>query len=444
MEKELHSFKDFNLNPQLYNALEANNLIIPTEIQRKVIPQVLSGQDIIGIAQTGTGKTAAFALPILRKLNYAQGDDARALILAPTRELAKQISDHVKMLGENTSLRVVCAYGGTGIKPQVDAILAGVDIIVATPGRFLDLNKEGCINGKKLSTIVLDEADKMMDMGFMPQLRKVQEIIPMKRQNLLFSATFPQKVEHLAEEFLDFPNKIEVTPESTPVETVRQLVYHTPNLRAKIDLLAHLYEKDEAMKKILIFTRTKTTADNVYKFFHRKLNENVRVIHSNKGQNTRLNAIKDFSEGDIEVLVATDISARGIDVKDITHVINFEVPLLYEDYIHRIGRTGRAGKKGIAITFANESESMHVNNIEKLIKMKLHHRKMPDDIKIQETPFDEKQDIARDIDIQKRKADPDFKGAFHEKKRKFPKPSKNKKTGGKGSNNKGGKPKGKR
>jgi ATP-dependent RNA helicase RhlE len=263
---------------------------------------------------------------------------------------------------------------------------------------------------------VLDEADRMLDMGFMHQLRKIFEVIPSKRQNLLFSATFPAKVEKLAEEFLEFPVKVETTPQIMAAAQVEQELYHVPNIKTKIHLLTHLLSDRATFQRVMIFTRTKDAANDVFKFIERKQMGPVRVIHSNKGQNTRINAMNEFKMGGIRILVSTDVSSRGIDVTNVSHVINFDVPMLYEDYIHRIGRTGRAFQTGKAITFVTEAERYHVNKIEELMREKIRVCKLPEGVEIEETPLAEAQQIAKEIDRQKRYEDPEFRGAFHERK----------------------------
>lgn len=414
-----NTFRQFDLNKQLLTAIDELGYTEPTEIQQKAIPLVMQGHDVLGIAQTGTGKTAAYLLPILMKVKYAQGIDTRALILAPTRELAMQISEAAHQLAGHTDLRIVALYGGLGPKTQIENLAKGVDIIVATPGRFMDLYLLGNIVTKSLQFLVLDEADKMMDMGFMPQIRRILEIIPRKRKNLLFSATFEPRVEKLSEEFLEAPVKVEVTPSATAAATISQSLYELPNFKTKINMIGYLLEHTE-MPRVMIFCRTKTVADNVYKFIERKVlgASQVRVIHANKGQNTRINAVDDFKAGNIKVLVSTDVAARGIDINAVSHVVNFDVPLIYEDYVHRIGRTGRAKASGEAITFMLPSELYHVQKIEGIIKTKIPLANIPKAVKIEETPFIETQQILREIDEQKKKADPDFKGAFHEKKAK--------------------------
>jgi ATP-dependent RNA helicase RhlE len=410
------SWNEFKLNKQLFDAIAEAGFESPTEIQQKCIPLVLGGQHVIGIAQTGTGKTAAYMLPLLMKIRYAQGSDVRALILVPTKELVVQVAAQAAALAKYTDLRIVEIYGGVGAKTQIERIQAGTDLLIATPGRFLELYQRNELITKQIKTLVLDEADRMMDMGFMPQLRKIFEVIPSKRQNVLFSATFPEKVERLANEFLDFSVRVEITPPATVATQVVQELYYVPNGATKINFLEHLLNTHPEFSRVMIFTRTKDVANNIYKYLDRKHLGPVKVIHSNKGQNTRINAMNDFKEGKLRILVSTDVASRGIDVTNVTHVINFDVPILYEDYVHRTGRTGRAFQEGKAITLATEAERYHIDKIEKIIREKISIKKLPKNIEVAETPYAEAQLMAREIDRQKRYEDPEFKGAFHEKK----------------------------
>jgi ATP-dependent RNA helicase RhlE len=414
---EITSFEQFDLNRQLLNAIAEAGYTEPTPIQQKTIPLSLGNHDVLGIAQTGTGKTAAYLLPLLMKVKYAQGHNPRALILAPTRELVMQINEALSQLAKYTDLRHLALYGGLGPKSQIETLRKGVDIIVATPGRLMDLYRSGELVLKEIRTMVMDEADKMMDMGFMPQIRSILEVIPSKRQNLLFSATFGGRVERLSGEFLEAPIKVEVTPQASTATMVNQILYEVPNFRTKINLVEHLVSKEE-FQRVIIFARTKGTADNIYKFLARKVLDpaNVRVIHANKGQNTRINAMEAFREGNIKVLVSTDVAARGIDIAEVSHVINFDVPLIYEDYVHRIGRTGRANHTGEAITFMTMAEEYHIQKIERIIRMTIPREPIPRTVEQTETPAEEQQAMLREIDDQRRKEDPTFLGAFHEKK----------------------------
>jgi ATP-dependent RNA helicase RhlE len=412
------SFDDFKLNKQLLNAVAELGYETPTDIQQKAIPLITAGHDVLGIAQTGTGKTAAYLLPILMKVKFAQGKHPRALILAPTRELAMQIDDAITQLSPYLDIRHTAIYGGVGPKTQIETVQQGLDILVATPGRLMDIYLKGELVLKELKTLVLDEADKMMDMGFMHQIRNILEVIPTKRQNLLFSATFPEKVEKFSDEFLEFPVRVEVAPQATPTETIQQILYEVPNVKTKAHLLEKLLDNTN-FTRLIVFTRTRQTAENIFRFLDRKLSsEEIRVIHANKGQNTRINSMDAFKEGSVRVLVATDVAARGIDVSMVSHVINFDVPIVYEDYVHRIGRTGRANNAGVAITFMTRSEAYHIEQIEKLIRMQIPKEPMPEGVEIYETPFEESQEMAMEIDRQKKYNNPDYKGAFHEKKAK--------------------------
>jgi ATP-dependent RNA helicase RhlE len=408
---------DFKLNKQLLDAVVEAGFENPTEVQEKCIPLVLGGQQVIGIAQTGTGKTAAYLLPILMKAKFAQGTDPRVLILVPTKELVVQVAAQVAVLSKFTDLRTVHLYGGVGPKTQIENIKKGVDIIVATPGRLLEIYQRNELVVKYIKTLVLDEADRMLDMGFMPQLRKIFEIIPSKRQNLLFSATFPHRVERLSQEFLEFPVRIEITPPATVPTKVEQELYWVPNFITKINFLGYLLSDREKFNRVMVFARTKEAANNIFKFLERKGYGPAKVVHSNKGQNSRINAVNEFKEGKLRILVSTDVASRGIDVTNVSHVINFDVPIVYEDYVHRIGRTGRAFQSGKAITLVTDSEKYHIDKIQKIIREQIPVKKLPAEIELADTPREEAQDMAREIDRQKRYEDPEFKGAFHDKKR---------------------------
>jgi ATP-dependent RNA helicase RhlE len=415
MSKQNSEFDIFKLNPQLLKAIEEIGYQSPTPVQLQTIPLISAGHDVLGIAQTGTGKTAAYMLPLLMKIKYAQGMFCRAMIMVPTRELVVQVENNARSFAKYLDIRIVSIYGGTGTKSQIEDIEKGIDIIICTPGRFLDLYRKGHINTREIKTMVLDEADKMMDMGFMPQIREILEKIPIKRQNVLFSATFAEKVEKLASEFLEHPQKVEVSPQATPAETVSQFYYKVPNFLTKINLLQYLLHNNE-LTKVIIFVRTKETANNVFKFIDRKIDKSVRIIHSNKAQQTRLNAMRDFKEGDIRILVSTDVSARGHDISYVSHVINFDLPMAYEDYVHRIGRTGRAANEGTAISFLNEAECMHFRKIEKMIRQNVEEKDWPAEVQVMPTGKEERKSIEMEIDKIKRAENPDFKGAFHEKK----------------------------
>ncbi|MBK6399105.1 MAG: DEAD/DEAH box helicase [Bacteroidetes bacterium] len=416
MSEESVDFLDFKLNKQLWSAIADAGYETPTEIQAKAIPLILAGNDVVGVAQTGTGKTAAYLIPLIMKIKYAKGTDPRALIVVPARELALQVHESIKMLAKYTDLRSVALVGGVGTKSQKDALAEGVDIVVATPGRLMDMYLPGFLKLKLLQVFIMDEAERLLDMGFRLQIGRMLEVMPRKRQNLLFSATWNEKVQQVSEDFLLSPTVIRINPEVKTVKSVSQVVYFTPNLRTKINLLDH-FIKDEKYRKMIIFCKTKTTATNIYKYLDRKYGEeSVRVVHGNKDQNTRINAIKLFKEEKIRFLVATDVAARGIDIEDVSHVFNFEVPLVYEDYIHRIGRTGRAQKIGDSITFCAPNDEYHLKKIQKLIGDKIPVAQIPVEVEILPTPYEEEQVMRRQIDDQRKREDPEFQGAFHDKK----------------------------
>lgn len=421
------NFSDLKLTRQFLNAIEGLGYEKPTPVQCKTIPVIHSGQDVIGIAQTGTGKTAAYLLPLLRKLSYAQFDAPRVLVFVPTRELAIQVEEMAGALAAYTDLRIAAIFGGKGKTEQRDKIIAGLDILIATPGRFMDLYLEGSIVLKKVNTLVLDEADRLMDMGFLPQLQSILEVIPRKRQNLLFSATFSARVEELSGEFLEFPVKIQIAPEQITTDTIAQFYYRVPNFKTKLVLLEELLTDEEKYARVLIFTRSKTTAENLGRYLQRRNPDEVRILHSNKGQQSRINAYEAFKKGELRILVATDVAARGIDVTEVSHVINFELSNNYNNYVHRVGRTGRAEKLGIAVSLVNKAEEYHLARIEELIGKKVTEIELPSHITPQPFLPEEEQEIDRELDLQKQKDDPAYRGAFHFKKSASEK--KKKKTG---------------
>jgi len=410
------TFDKFGIGKSILKSLDEIGFVEPTPIQELAIPVIKSGQDVLGIAQTGTGKTAAYLIPLLMKLVKAEGEDPRALILVPTRELAIQVGEDIEELTQYTNIRSAAVFGGIGWTKHAELVAPGVDIVVATPGRLWDLYTIGALRLKKIKTLVIDEADRMLDMGFMPQLNQLFEVIPPKRQNLLFSATFSDKVELISNEFLTFPARVEVAPSATTVDKVEQYFYRLPNFRSKLNLINFLLKDTETYKRVILFCATKENAELVFKVLDRKTEGEVRVLHSNKAQNTRINAIQSFKEGNVRVLISTDVSARGIDVSLISHVINFDLPTNYEDYVHRIGRTARANHDGIAISFLKPDEEFHLVNIEKLIRMELTELPIPEGVEVVESSRSEMQEIAREMDRQKKLDDTGFKGAFHEKK----------------------------
>ncbi len=362
------SFSVLGLDPKVLQAVKEAGYTEPTPIQLAAIPPILAGQDLIGIAQTGTGKTAAFTLPMLTKLASVLGDGrqrgTRALVLAPTRELALQIEENVKAYGKHLPFRVACIFGGVGEHPQINALRTGTHLIIACPGRLMDLMQRRYADFSQLQYLVLDEADRMLDMGFLPSIRQIVRSLPQKRQTLLFSATLSKEIETLTHEFQRAPKLIQIGRRSNPAETVTQLVYEVPK-HLKTALLVHLL-KDPAMNMVLVFSRMKHAADRLARQFE-QAGIKTATLHSNRSQNQRLKALKDFKDGIVRVLVATDIAARGIDVDGISHVVNYDFPMHSEDYVHRIGRTGRAHAVGDAISFVTNEDHGELRALERFI-----------------------------------------------------------------------------
>lgn len=362
-------FKNLGLIEPILKALIAQGYTTPTPIQQQAIPLVLQKKDLLGVAQTGTGKTAAFGIPIIQILSeQKQKRGIRSLILTPTRELAIQIEESLSAYGKYTGISQTVIFGGVSQINQVKTLRRGIDILVATPGRLLDLMDQGHIDLSHLEIFVLDEADRMLDMGFIHDVKKVIKKLPSKRQTLFFSATMPSEIQNLANELLKNPSKVEVTPPSSTVDKIEQSLYFT-NKPDKQKLLLHLLEENK-ISTALVFTRTKHGADKVVKFLS-KAEIRSAAIHGNKSQNARQNALKNFKSGNLNVLVATDIAARGIDIDELTHVFNFDLPNVPETYVHRIGRTGRAGNTGIAISFCAPEERTELRDIERLAKIKI-------------------------------------------------------------------------
>ncbi|WP_280551604.1 DEAD/DEAH box helicase [Halomonas sp. 25-S5] len=371
------TFSDLGLRAELLRAVEAQGYTTPTPIQLKAIPAVLEGGDLLASAQTGTGKTAGFTLPMLQRL--ADGPrptkrQVRALVLTPTRELAAQVGESVADYGRHLTLKSHVIFGGVGQQPQVDAIRAGLDVLVATPGRLLDLHQQKHVDLSKVEILVLDEADRMLDMGFIHDIKKILRVLPEKRQNLLFSATFSNEIQALAGKLLDDPAMIEVARRNTTAELVDQAIYRVDREK-KRDLLAHLITEHD-WQQVLVFTRTKHGANRLAEQLS-KQDIPAMAIHGNKSQSARTKALAAFKTGDLQVLVATDIAARGLDIEELPHVVNFELPNVAEDYVHRIGRTGRAGSEGKAVSLVCVDEHGLLKGIERLIKRDLEKRIEP-------------------------------------------------------------------
>ncbi len=361
-------FDELGLAPEILRAVSDKGYDNPTAIQIEAIPPILQGRDAIGCAQTGTGKTAAFTLPILHRFRSGRSPTLRALVLVPTRELAAQVSQSIRAYGRYVKIRTEVVFGGVPINPQTAALRSGVDILVATPGRLLDHMRQGHVRFQQLEVLVIDEADRMLDMGFIPDVRTILKSLPARRQTLFFSATMPDPIQRLANEILNQPQMIKVAGQGTPADGIRQVVYPVDAAR-KRDLLLHLIEK-EKMDHVLVFTRTKHRANHLARQLE-KCGKRVAALHGNKTQAARTRALEGFRSGEIQVLVATNIAARGLDVRGISHVVNYEFPEVPEDYVHRVGRTARAECTGDAISLMSPPERENLREIERLIGSKI-------------------------------------------------------------------------
>lgn len=416
---EESGFEKFKLNKQLNNALNELGITTPTPIQEKSLPTILAGKDVVGIAQTGTGKTFAFLLPIIRNMKYSDQRQPRAMILVPTRELVVQVVEQIDLLTEFISLRSLGVYGGTNINTQKQNIHDGCDILVATPGRLFDLVMTGVLRLKDVKTLVIDEVDEMLDLGFRPQIVSLLELIPEKRQNLLFSATITPEVEKLINDYFRNPIKIEAAPSGTPLEKINQQVYNAENFNTKVNLLMHLVEDAEKFSKVLVFMSSKKLADKLEERLEEVYPEQIGALHSNKSQNYRLRKVQEFKDGTVRILVATDLVSRGVDIQDVTHVINFDLPDYPENYIHRIGRTGRAEQKGEAISFVSEEDKVFQQHIEGLMKQSIPVLDFPEEVEITdeliEEELPEEKFTGASIKVKRRT---DIGPAFHEKKQK--------------------------
>ncbi|ANE51493.1 DEAD/DEAH box helicase [Flavisolibacter tropicus] len=412
-------FKDFNLNKRLVNALDDMGYSTPTPIQEHAFSVAMSGADVCGIAQTGTGKTIAYLLPLLNQWKYNKDKDPQILVLVPTRELVTQVVETVKQLSTYLSLDVKGIYGGVNMNTQRLELQDGCDVLVATPGRLYDLAVVGAFKVKTIKKLVIDEMDEMLNLGFRTQLKNIMDLLPQRRQNLLFSATLIEEVEEILSEFLNNPVRVEAAPAGTPVEGVEQTAYEVPNFYTKVNLLKLLLTEDDTMRKVLVFTASKSQADQLWEELESGLDEPFGLIHSNKEQNYRFNTVKQFKQGIYRVLIATDIVARGIDIAEVTHVINFDLPDQPESYIHRIGRTGRAEAKGIAISFITEKDAKAREAIEDLMKFSIPVSPLPEHLEISTRLTEDEipKVYVKEIEIKLPKKE-ERGPAFHEKKEK--------------------------
>ncbi|MFA5044814.1 MAG: DEAD/DEAH box helicase [Paludibacter sp.] len=376
------NFIDLNLNTPLINALNDLGLTQPTTIQERAFPVIMSGRDMVGIAQTGTGKTIAYLLPCLRQWKFTKEKHPQILIVVPTRELVVQVVEQVEKLTTYMNVRVVGVYGGVNMIRQTPLVVAGVDVLVATPGRLLDLTLNGSLKLKSVKRFIIDEVDEMLNLGFRPQLIRVIDLLPVKRQNLMFSATISEDLKDLVHDFFVEPLEIEAAPTGTPLENIKQIGFKVPNFFTKVSLLKYLMLNNIEFSKVLVFTSTKKLADALYEEIAPEFIDQIGLIHSNKSQNNRFEALRNFKEGNDRMLIATDIVARGLDISDVSHVVNFDVPEVAENYMHRIGRTGRADKNGVSITFITKSDAAYRTNIELLMNRKIPIVKMPEEVEV--------------------------------------------------------------
>ena len=412
-------FSDLNLSAPLLNAVNDLGYRQPTTIQQKVFSVMMSGADVCGIAQTGTGKTIAYLLPCLRQWKFSKDIAPQILIVVPTRELVVQVVETIKKLTTYMSVETVGIYGGVNINVQKLAVAKKIDILVATPGRLFDLAMNGSLKLKSIKKLVIDEVDEMLNLGFRTQLKNIIELLPARRQNLVLSATLTEDVEKIIKEYFNSPVFVEAAPAGTPLENIMQLCYDVPNFNTKVNLLKYLLEHDKTMTKVLIFASGKAQADLLFESLAAEYDGTIGVIHSNKEQNHRFNTVKQFKEGNYKYIIATDIVARGIDIAEVTHVINFELPTAPESYIHRIGRTGRAEKKGIAISFATPAEAKQKTAIEELMKYEIPILPLPEEVEISNIlTEDEKPKVfMKEVQVKVPKAE-ERGPAFHEKSAK--------------------------
>lgn len=417
----MNSFEELNLSKPLQNAVDDLGLSVPTPIQQAAFPVIMSGRDVVGVAQTGTGKTFAYLLPILRLLPFSKQLNPRVLILVPTRELVVQVAEEAEKLSKYINNRILSIYGESNINRQKEAAVEGVDIVVATPGRLYDLAVSRALQLKSVQKLVIDEVDVMLDLGFRHQLINIFDILPQQRQHVLFSATMTEEVDELINEFFKNPERITIAASGTPLENIRQELYRLPNFYSKVNLLKHLLNNTETYAKVLIFVNNKKTADLLFELLDEKFNGQIGVIHSNKTQNYRLRNIEEFNEGGIRILITTDVMSRGLDIASVSHVINVDTPQFPENYIHRIGRTGRAEKQGNAIVLTSEKETGFLQQIENLMQMKIPESAIPEGVVMSQELLPEERPVVKEIynPIKRNKNDEDAPGpAFHEKKEK--------------------------
>ncbi len=387
----MSTFQDFNLSKMIANAIADLGFTTPTPIQKEAYPVILSGRDVIGIAQTGTGKSLAYLLPILQELKFSEQVSPRVLIIAPTRELVIQLVENIKDICKYKNLRALGVYGGTNINTQALEVAKGCDVLVATPGRLFDLAVSRAVKLKTIQKLVLDEIDVLLDLGFRVQLQNIFDLLPERRQNIMFSATMTDEVEALIQDIFFNPIKIQIAASGEPLKNIEQTSYFVPNYYTKVNLLSHLLNNKEEFHKVLVFVTSKKMANDLYDLMNEE-HSGVGVIHGNKDQNYRNEMIQKFDGGNVRILIATDVIARGVDLDKLSHVINFDTPSFPENYIHRIGRTGRAEQKGKSIIFFTEKEEYDKKEIENLMKYEIPEMDWPEGVKISRRLTIEEQD----------------------------------------------------
>lgn len=414
----MSKFEDINLNKQLRNAISDLGFEKQTPIQEETYSKILGGKDLVGIAQTGTGKTLAYCLPLLQELSYSKQNNPRILILVPTRELVAQVVETLKGLTEYITCRIVGVYGGTNMNTQKEWLQEGADIVVATPGRLYDLALCRALQLKGIKKVVIDEVDVMLDLGFRYQLTNIFELLPNKKQNIMFSATMTEDVSDLIDSFFKKPEKVQIALSGTPLDNILQTKYAVPNYYTKENLLRHILSDKDEMRKVLVFVSSKKIADRLYEAMSEFYLSELAVIHSNKSQNYRFRSINQYDEGKVRILIATDIIARGLDLDKISHVINFDTPTFPENYMHRIGRTGRAEEEGKSILFYTEKEAYYKDNIEELMGMLIQEKSIPEEVEItQQLTTEEYRANGKNIFRNIKKVERENSG-FHEKKEK--------------------------
>lgn len=418
---QLMTFSELNLNRFLLQALDEMGFTHPTPIQKEAFSVIMSSRDVIGIAQTGTGKTYAYLLPILRQLTYSDQKHPRVLIVVPTRELVVQVVQEIKNLTPYINVRYAGIFGGTNINNDKKIVFDGLDILVATPGRLLDLALDGILKLKTIQKLVIDEVDEMLNLGFLPQLSTLLDLLPKKRQNILFSATFTKEVDDLLDIHFKSPIKIQVGKSGSPLDTIEQMAYPVPNFHTKISFLKSLIDDKETYKKVLVFVKNKKQANLLFEELEASFPKQSQVIHSNKTQNYRLRSVANFEKNLFQVLIATDIVARGIDLSEVSHVVNMNIPKKPENYIHRIGRTGRAEQKGTSISFFTEDEAEYLGEIELLMNKEIDLYDLPENIEVSDVLMDEempRDESSFEIVNDSRAASKELNSGFHEKKDK--------------------------